>query len=93
MTKMNLVGQGVQKLEPEQPDTHTHRQTDKHTDRQTDTRDWKHYLPAFAVGKKFKNTKYATTCTYINLTKGLKNGDMLLLELIEIYWRLITEIC
>ena len=35
MPKMKSVGQGVQKLEPEQPDTHTHRQTDKQTDRQT----------------------------------------------------------
>ena len=37
------------------------------------------------IKKKFKNIEYATTYTYINLTKGLKNGDMLLLELIEIY--------
>ena len=45
--KMESVGQGVQKLEPEQPDTHTHththtqtdRQTDRQTNRQTDTRD------------------------------------------------------
>ena len=35
MPKMKSVGQDVQKLEPEQPDTHTHTQTDRQTDRQT----------------------------------------------------------
>ena len=33
MPKMKFVDQGVQNLEPEQPDTHTHTHT--HTDRQT----------------------------------------------------------
>ena len=33
---MKFVGQGVQKLEPEQPDTHTHTHTHTHTDKQTD---------------------------------------------------------
>ena len=35
MPKMKSVGQGVQKLEPEQPDTHTHTHTHTHRDRQT----------------------------------------------------------
>ena len=35
MPKIKSVGQGVQKLEPEQPDTHTHTQTDRQTDRHT----------------------------------------------------------
>ena len=32
---MKFVGQGVKKLEPEQPDSQTDRQTDRRTDRQT----------------------------------------------------------
>ena len=34
-TKNEVVGQSVQKLEPEQTDTQTHRQTDRQTDRHT----------------------------------------------------------
>ena len=33
---MKVIGQGVRKLEPEQPDTHTHTQTDRQTNKQTD---------------------------------------------------------
>jgi len=66
-TKVEFLGQGFQKMEHEQTDTHTDSQRDRHTDK----RDRTHYQPQTRAVESIEGTRYDISGVMHNAAKCL----------------------